>query len=94
MKLLDDDGLKAKGVTYTKVHLWRLVKAGKFPPPIKIGNGRNAWVDHEIDQWIAERIAERDATSPPQTQKMPPPLKRRQKAHTHAQPTETPQPTQ
>jgi prophage regulatory protein len=45
MRLLDRDGLKAKGIKYSKAHLWRLVKVGKFPAPIKIGEARSAWVE-------------------------------------------------
>ena len=60
MKLLDHDGLKSRGIGYSKPQLWRLVKAGKFPKPIKIGAARNAWVESEIDAWIKTKIAERD----------------------------------
>lgn len=41
-----------------------LEKRGKFPSPIYIGCGkvkRRVWRETEIDAWIAERIAERDA---------------------------------
>jgi predicted DNA-binding transcriptional regulator AlpA len=61
MQLLDHAGLTAKGVVPTsREQRWRLVKAGRFPKPIKIGK-RSVWVEAEIDKWIAERIAERDA---------------------------------
>jgi prophage regulatory protein len=63
MRVLNYDDLKAKGVPYSKPHLWRLVKAGKFPAPIKWGAARNGWIEEEIDQLIAERIAERDRDS-------------------------------
>lgn len=60
MRVLDYDGLKAKGVPYSKPHLWRLVKAGQFPAPIKWGAARNGWVESEIDSYIESKIAERD----------------------------------
>ena len=61
MKLLDYDGLKAKGFAYSRTHILRLVKAGKFPKPVKLGDGaRNAWVEKEIDQLIADRMAARE----------------------------------
>ena len=63
MKLLDHEGLRAKGITYSRAQLWRLVKAGRFPGPIKIGAQRNAWVESEIDSWIEDRIAARDANA-------------------------------
>ena len=30
---------------------------GKFPKPIHISERRVAWIESEIDDWIAERIA-------------------------------------
>jgi len=62
MRLLDYEGLKAKGFRYSRTHLWRLIKAGHFPRPVKLGHGsRNSWVEQEIDEWIAARVAARDA---------------------------------
>ena len=60
MKALDHDDLKAKGIPQGKVQIWRMVKAGKFPAPIKIGC-RNAWLEHEIDSYLAKLAAERDS---------------------------------
>lgn len=60
MKALDHNALKAKGIPQGKVQIWRMVKAGKFPAPIKIGH-RNAWLDHEIDTYLAKLAAERDS---------------------------------
>jgi prophage regulatory protein len=62
MRLLDADDLEAKGLKYSAAHRWRLIKAEKFPKPIKLGQGgRLAWIEEEIDRYIAERIAERDS---------------------------------
>lgn len=63
MKVLDYDGLREKGIPYSRPHLWRLVKAGKFPAPIKWGGARNGWVEEEIDRFIGEKIAERDGVA-------------------------------
>lgn len=41
--------------------IYRGVKAGTFPAPVKIGVRASAWVGAEVDAWIAARIAERDA---------------------------------
>ena len=49
MKLLDLDGLADKGIQFSDTHIWRLVRAGDFPKPIKVGN-RNHWVETEIDR--------------------------------------------
>lgn len=65
-KLLDDNGLRGKGIEYSSVQRWRLIRAGKFPPPIKLGTGpnsRNAWVEAEIDAWIEQRMAARDSAT-------------------------------
>jgi prophage regulatory protein len=61
MRLLDYKALKPeKGIAYSYTQLWRLAKTGLFPRPIKIGGGRNAWLETELDAWIEARIAERD----------------------------------
>jgi predicted DNA-binding transcriptional regulator AlpA len=65
-KLLDADGLRGKGIEYSYVQRWRLIQAGKFPAPIKLGTGpnsRNAWIEAEIDAWIEQRIAARDGAT-------------------------------
>ena len=42
-------------------NVYRLVAAGKFPRPITIGERSSAWLSDEIDAWLAQRVAERDA---------------------------------
>ena len=34
------------------------IKAGRFIAPISIGPRAVGWLEHEIDEWIAARIAE------------------------------------
>ncbi len=63
MRVLNDDGLRAKGIDYSRPQLWRLEKAKKFPKRIRLGLNRIAWVEFEIDQYLLDRIAERDAAS-------------------------------
>ncbi len=61
MKLLGFEDLKdAKGIPYSRVHLWRLIKAKQFPMPVALGPGRKAWLETEIDEWIRSRAAARD----------------------------------
>jgi len=60
-RLLDRDDLHARGVRFSRGHLHRLMKSGRFPRPVKVGENRNAWIESEVDAWIAARIAERDA---------------------------------
>ena len=59
MKLLDYDALADKGIKFSDTHIWRLIRDGDFPKPVKIGN-RNHWVETEIDQYIEAKLAERD----------------------------------
>lgn len=37
--------------------IYRKIKAGGFPKPIKIGVKASAWPSPAIDSWIASRIA-------------------------------------
>ncbi len=62
MKLIEFDRLRDLGVPHGRVQLWRLVREGRFPKPIKIGS-RNAWIASEIDRWIVEQIAKRDGAA-------------------------------
>ena len=47
--------LSQTGVTRT--HLYRLMAAGKFPRSIRVTEGTSAWIESEVQQWIADRIA-------------------------------------
>jgi prophage regulatory protein len=52
-----------KGITYTNTHRQRLENAGKFPKRVKLNadkRGYYAYLESELDQWIADRVAERD----------------------------------
>jgi prophage regulatory protein len=53
----------AKGIVWSRAHIYRLVQAGKFPQPIKLGEGTTAWLEDEIDRWITRHATERDSTS-------------------------------
>ena len=50
-------------VTYSFAHTARLEADGKFPKRVRLGTGRVAYVEREVSDWIASRIAERDATT-------------------------------
>ena len=60
MRLLSYDDLKPKGINYSKVQLWRHERNNRFPKRVPVGPQRYAWVESEIDAWIAERIRARD----------------------------------
>jgi prophage regulatory protein len=63
IRLISHDALAAKGITYSKPTLWRKEKAGTFPKRVPIGASRYAYVESEIDAYIGEMIAARDAGS-------------------------------
>jgi prophage regulatory protein len=37
------------------------IRSGSFPPPVKIAARSSAWLESEVDRWIDERIATRNA---------------------------------
>ena len=42
----------------SRAHIYRLIKAGKFPEPIPLLSTRVVvWLASEIDAWIAEQIS-------------------------------------
>jgi prophage regulatory protein len=63
MVLLSRSQLKAMGVDYSRPHLWRLVRDGKFPKPVHLGERKIAWVADEIDAHLKRKVAERDANA-------------------------------
>ena len=50
-----------KGITFSRQHIRRLQKALKFPLSVSFGDNTEVFLEHEVDQWVADRIAERDA---------------------------------
>lgn len=59
MKLLSKKQVREK-VLYSLAHIARLEAAGLFPKRVPLGPGRVGYVDEEIENWIKNRIAERD----------------------------------
>jgi len=43
--------------------IYEAIAAGTFPRPVKVGPRTSAWLEAEVDDWIAERIRERDEES-------------------------------
>jgi len=59
MKAVLANHLPLYGIAYSRVHLDRLVKAGKFPKPFKLSANRNAWWESDILAFLQERGATR-----------------------------------
>jgi prophage regulatory protein len=60
MKVLSHRDLPSKGIRWSRQHIHRLVREGRFPPPFKLGGRTNAWVEAEIDEYLEGRVAARD----------------------------------
>ena len=60
MRLISYAELRPKGIPCSKVQIWRLERDGRFPKRVAVGPQRYAWVESEVDQYIAERIRARD----------------------------------
>jgi len=37
--------------------IYSLIKASQFPKPISLGPRSVAWIEAEIDEWIAQKVA-------------------------------------
>jgi prophage regulatory protein len=49
------------GIPYSPQHIARLEAAGQFPTRIRLGQNRVVWLLKEIEEWLDERIAKRNA---------------------------------
>ncbi|GAO27446.1 phage transcriptional regulator AlpA [Alicycliphilus sp. B1] len=47
--------LLLKCLPFSKSTLWRWVKAGLFPAPVRLSVGITAWRAEDVQRWIAER---------------------------------------
>lgn len=45
-----------KLVPADRTTLWRWVKAGTFPAPVKLGPNLSAWPASQVKDWIKDRI--------------------------------------
>jgi predicted DNA-binding transcriptional regulator AlpA len=43
------------GIKYSRVHLWRLIRDGKFPPPVSLYDGgiRKCWRSRDVIRYLA-----------------------------------------
>jgi prophage regulatory protein len=44
----------------SRASLYRLMAQEAFPKPVKLHGVRKAWVDSEVDDWVAARITARN----------------------------------
>ena len=57
--LIGGEGLRARGINYSRSHLWRLEQQDRFPRRVHVGKGRVAWIAHEVDDYLARLAANR-----------------------------------
>lgn len=50
----------ASRVSLGRSAIYGRIRAKTFPAPVHLGEHTVAWVEAEIDEWIAARITERD----------------------------------
>ena len=43
---------------FGKAYLYKQMKAGRFPRPVRIGSKSVRWIEAEVRGWIVERISE------------------------------------
>jgi predicted DNA-binding transcriptional regulator AlpA len=59
-RLLSYADLKPKGINWSRQWIRELIKQGKFPKPIQMGEATPRFIEEEIDALIQERINARD----------------------------------
>jgi predicted DNA-binding transcriptional regulator AlpA len=47
-------------VRFSRATLYREMRRGAFPKPVRIARNRIAWIQAETDKWAAERANERE----------------------------------
>jgi prophage regulatory protein len=50
-------------VALSRSSIYDGVNAGTFPKPINLGPHSVAWIEAEIEQWLLDRVAKRDASA-------------------------------
>ncbi|MBP2302563.1 helix-turn-helix transcriptional regulator [Azospirillum picis] len=58
-KLLRFPDVQAR-VGYTRVHIDRLERGGRFPKRVQIGARAVAWVESEIEDWLRRKMDSRE----------------------------------
>jgi prophage regulatory protein len=55
------EGLRKRGIRWTRQHLGRLERRGEVPKRVRVGPNTVDWVAEEIDAWLAAKKRARDA---------------------------------
>ena len=57
--LLTRADLRARGIHYSNPHLIELERRGLFPSRVTLSPAKVAWVESEVDEWLASHLAAR-----------------------------------
>lgn len=61
VKLCRYDYLARRGITAHRSTLWRWEQLGRFPRRVRLGSNIVAWIQSEIDDYLARLAVERGA---------------------------------
>jgi prophage regulatory protein len=67
-RILSYEDLKDRGIKFSRTWIVQLIKDGKFPRTVMLGQGHSVgFIESEIDAWIENLIAERNAKAKRET---------------------------
>lgn len=52
-------GEVASLTTFSKPHIYTLIRQGKFPKPVKLSANTSVWLESEVNAWLEARIQAR-----------------------------------
>ena len=65
MKIIPPQDLPSKkGIDFCNVYRHELEQKGKFPKRVRLGVKKYGYLESEIDDWLKQRAAMRDAAKP------------------------------
>ena len=49
---------------FSRTRLYDLMKQGKFPTPVRLGDRAVFWIEDEVEEWLRKHIEEQRPTQP------------------------------
>lgn len=46
--------------TLSRASIYKYMNLGRFPRHVSLGGRAVAWVEEEVEDWVAQRVSERD----------------------------------
>jgi predicted DNA-binding transcriptional regulator AlpA len=63
-----------KFIPFSRTSIWRKVKSGQFPKPVKLSDNITAWKAEDVHEWIEERGKSKEKEAKNTTGNPPPGL--------------------